>query len=389
MTRTTRATSGEASAAPAKSTRNVFKKRGVFGTEDNDDDPTQPTDELLAAFNKRSLTKMDKFLILGIEAMEGEGGNLALNFGVGLAMEEADAAAKNLPLDCHTKIYWRFIDLFVRRNGRSPHELHSGVFRQPEARRASSSSRRSPERRAPAMTRPVRGAPSESPEPPSRVRSGARVTKSTPAPTGRASKRRAPPLDRPPPAISESDSQFEKAFRYYQKLAYECAREGKTMPPMSAKMAISKEDYYNATDIGQQAGLEARERDQSNARVTGEAASPGKSPTRSSRSPGKQPAVNKAPESPVKAREPGRGTIDSTQNPEFIMVKGVEQQNPFHESMPAPEVWHRRMPPVFPFGETPFMAQVVSDQINADLSRSKSRSVYSVLIAANIDHHRP
>ena len=47
----------------------------------------------------------------------------------------------------------------------------------------------------------------------------------------------------------------------------------------------------------------------------------------------------------------------------------VLKPNPFFETMPAPEVWHRRMPPYFPFGETPYMEQVLSRQINADLAR--------------------
>lgn len=44
-----------------------------------------------------------------------------------------------------------------------------------------------------------------------------------------------------------------------------------------------------------------------------------------------------------------------------------EKENPFHETMPGVEVWHRRMPPFLPFGETPYMERVMSGQINRDL----------------------
>ena len=51
------------------------------------------------------------------------------------------------------------------------------------------------------------------------------------------------------------------------------------------------------------------------------------------------------------------------------MVEELGKRNPFHETLPAPEVWHRNMPPYFPFGETPFMEQEISRQIDEDLRR--------------------
>jgi hypothetical protein len=69
---------------------------------------------------------------------------------------------------------------------------------------------------------------------------------------------------------------------------------------------------------------------------------------------------------------PGRGAVRSATNPEYITFgKAKSKKNPFFETMPAPEVWHRRMPPFFPFGETPFMERVMSKQINDDLSKGK------------------
>lgn len=54
------------------------------------------------------------------------------------------------------------------------------------------------------------------------------------------------------------------------------------------------------------------------------------------------------------------------------MIAALNKRNPFHETLPAPEVWHRRMAPYFTFGETPYMQRLASDQIQEDLDRSKA-----------------
>lgn len=76
-----------------------------------------------------------------------------------------------------------------------------------------------------------------------------------------------------------------------------------------------------------------------------------------------------------------RGTITSSTNPPLINIVidqdthgndiVQERVNPFFETLPGPEVWHRNMPPYFSFGETKYMEQVISDQINRDLNRSE------------------
>lgn len=73
-----------------------------------------------------------------------------------------------------------------------------------------------------------------------------------------------------------------------------------------------------------------------------------------------------------------RGKIVSPTNPATITA--LNKPNPFHETLPAPEVWHRRMPPFFTFGETPYMQRVVSDQIQEDLDRSKKALLSSHLL---------
>ena len=58
-------------------------------------------------------------------------------------------------------------------------------------------------------------------------------------------------------------------------------------------------------------------------------------------------------------------------NPEYIPGSNNQKKNPFFETMPAPEVWHRNMPPYFPFGETPYMERQISQEISRDLAKGK------------------
>lgn len=75
------------------------------------------------------------------------------------------------------------------------------------------------------------------------------------------------------------------------------------------------------------------------------------------------------PPRPPHPNERGRDNIISPTNPH--MIESLNKPNPFHETLPAPEIWHRRMPPYFPFGETPFMEREISRQIEEDLARGK------------------
>ena len=74
---------------------------------------------------------------------------------------------------------------------------------------------------------------------------------------------------------------------------------------------------------------------------------------------------------PGEPSAPNRGSIHSITNPELIPDTSRAKKNPFFETMPGPEVWHRRMPPYFTFGETPFMERVMSRQIHNDLAGGK------------------
>ncbi|KAI7285161.1 hypothetical protein KC345_g1888 [Hortaea werneckii] len=63
-----------------------------------------------------------------------------------------------------------------------------------------------------------------------------------------------------------------------------------------------------------------------------------------------------------------RGPVHSSTNPQFIPNDPNQRPNPFFETMPAPEIWHQRMPSFFPFGETPYLERVKSRQIEEDLA---------------------
>ena len=85
----------------------------------------------------------------------------------------------------------------------------------------------------------------------------------------------------------------------------------------------------------------------------------------------KSAADDDAPLSKGQPSAEGRGANHSVTNPEFIPDTSTRRKNPFFETMPAPEVWHRRMPPFLPFGETPFMEREMSRQITEDLAKGE------------------
>ncbi|RMZ04603.1 hypothetical protein D0862_05239 [Hortaea werneckii] len=68
-----------------------------------------------------------------------------------------------------------------------------------------------------------------------------------------------------------------------------------------------------------------------------------------------------------------RGPVHSSTNPQFIPDDPKQRPNPFFETMPAAEVWHQRMPSFFPFGETPYLERMKSQQIEEDLAYDHSK----------------
>ena len=79
-------------------------------------------------------------------------------------------------------------------------------------------------------------------------------------------------------------------------------------------------------------------------------ASKGSGPRSGTRSPMKPtPADQGLPAGQPSAA--GHGTVRSKTNDYSIGGDPIQKINPFFEPLPAQEVWHRRMPPFFPFGE--------------------------------------
>ncbi|KAI7154333.1 hypothetical protein KC349_g7728 [Hortaea werneckii] len=68
-----------------------------------------------------------------------------------------------------------------------------------------------------------------------------------------------------------------------------------------------------------------------------------------------------------------RGPVHSSTNPQFIPNDPKQRPNPFFETMPGAEVWHQRMPAFFPFGETPYLERLKSQQIEEDLAYDHSK----------------
>jgi hypothetical protein len=91
---------------------------------------------------------------------------------------------------------------------------------------------------------------------------------------------------------------------------------------------------------------------------------PAGSPKRNRSAPGTEQVDESEPEQ----SKPG-DLITSRINPKKIEVGNKTIDNPFYETLPGEETWYSRMPHFPPFGETPFMEQQMSREINEDLAR--------------------
>ena len=94
-----------------------------------------------------------------------------------------------------------------------------------------------------------------------------------------------------------------------------------------------------------------------------------RSPIKPVASPRKSNSASNTSAKAGSTHESDRGLIISPTNLPKIPVLNADSR--FFETLPAPEVWHRRMAPYFTFGETPHMQKLASDQIQDDLQRSK------------------
>lgn len=114
-------------------------------------------------------------------------------------------------------------------------------------------------------------------------------------------------------------------------------------------------------------GSRAQRRPSSATRGKSSAASQPPAPPSSRRTSAASPTGTRPPHRNLS--DPSRGPVHSITNP--ANIHGTDKPNPFFESMPGPEVWHRNLPAYFMGGETPFMAAEVSREISADLARGE------------------
>lgn len=65
--------------------------------------------------------------------------------------------------------------------------------------------------------------------------------------------------------------------------------------------------------------------------------------------------------------------VEDEEHPEAGPAEGLVEysRSPWAEKLPRSEVWHHNLPPYFPFGDTPYMDEAMSQQIHDDLDKSK------------------
>jgi len=155
-----------------------------------------------------------------------------------------------------------------------------------------------------------------------------------------------------------------------------CIPDPSPGPASPAKQAQSKPEFDPVEQYNREGRVVAaatkRTRSKSPAPAPASPAkrSQSKSPTKRTASSRKSSVSSNASSTiPGYVHQNVRGNIISPTN--LPTVAELNQTNRFHETLPAPEVWHRRMPPYFTFGETPYMQKLASDQIQHDLNRSE------------------
>lgn len=133
-----------------------------------------------------------------------------------------------------------------------------------------------------------------------------------------------------------------------------------------------------SNDLASPSRTKNRSRSPAKRQASAGPASPNRKTSTTQSSGSRQPSRTTEDVTPLAAGQPSapnRGPIHSVTNPEFIPDSKAVKKNPFFETMPGPEVWHRRMHRFFPFGETPYMEREMSRQINEDLARGESQQL--------------
>ncbi|KXT04298.1 hypothetical protein AC578_7904 [Pseudocercospora eumusae] len=427
-----KAPSSKKVASPSK--KGKGRKRGSPDEDDSGYDPDQTTDEILAEFDGRTRTAIDKELIYQIRQYEDGRGSIGRNQAMMIVNLECEEEQQ---LNCNYKLYWRFRKYCEEEFGDwSPFSVHNprGPTRSPN--KLANAPDLLPSKRSPSRVSPKPAEPAPASSSPRRKQA---------AQPGRHEKRTAQPDEE----YDVSPAERAEILQEIEHQAFVQETRGKPMKPYHEfPDAISKADYNKAQRLGKKAAKErtqaafnthANQEEQSPrtygdsgvamhsqssprrraraankagddtapqfspSRVTPARSSPGRSlssprrqmattPARSptkSHSPGKR-HTTRSPAKPTYKRkhlengqgvwpkaDKGRGDVVPPIQKDWVEVSDLkdptkepqDRENPFFQTMPAQEVWHRRMPPYFPFGETPYMEKVMSDQINEDLAR--------------------
>ncbi|KAF7186298.1 hypothetical protein HII31_12373 [Pseudocercospora fuligena] len=446
-TSTKKAPSSKKLGSPSK--KGKGRKRGSPDEDDSGYDPDQTTDEILAEFDGRTRTAIDKQLIQQIRQFEEGRGSIGQN----QAMMLVDIERGEEKLDCNYKLYWRFRKYCEEEFGdRSPFRVLEprGPTRSPNKLANApvlSPNKKSPTRASPKPARPASASPSprrkQGSHPDRREKRTAQPDEEYgTSPTDRAEiieeierqafvqETRGKPMKQYhefPDAISRSD--YNKAQRRGREAAKERtqaafnthANQEEQSPRTYGDSGVvmhsqssPKRRVRPANKTASVAGSRDEDPPQlSPSRVTPARSSPGRSPSTPKRqmattmarsptkslSPGKRQQKADTPRSPARPTykrkhlengqgvwpksDKGRGDVVPPIQKDWVEVSDLkdptkepqDRENPFFQTMPAEEVWHRRMPPYFPFGETPYMEKVMSDQINEDLARGHEEAI--------------
>ncbi|KXS99245.1 hypothetical protein AC579_3920 [Pseudocercospora musae] len=453
VTSTKKAPSSKKYVSPTK--KGKGRKRGSPDEDDSGYDPDQTTDEILAEFDGRTRTAVDRVLIQQIRQYEdGEG-----SIGQNQAMMIVNIERGDEKLDCNYKLYWRFRKYceeefgdwspFCVLNPRGPTRSPNKLANAPDL----SPSKRSPSR---VSSRPAQPASASSSTRLTQTSQPSRHEKRTAQPDeeyGASPAERAEILQEIerqafiqetrgnpmkqyhefPDAISRSD--YNKAQRRGREVAKERTQAAfnthanqeeqtpNTYGDTGAVMHSQSSPKRRVRPANKAASVAESRVDNlpqlSPSRATPARSSPGRSPSSPRRqmartparsptkslSPGKRHQRADTPRSPAKPSykrkhlengqgvwpkaDQRRGDVVPPIQKDWVEVSDLKEptkepqdrENPFFQTMPAEEIWHRRMPPYFPFGETPYMEKVMSDQINEDLARGHGEGGKTATVA--------
>ncbi|CAK1354248.1 unnamed protein product [Cercospora beticola] len=412
------------SKAPATKTQTKDTQfRGPASESDRGYKTNESTADIIKAIDGRTLTSLDKRLVEAIDAFEANkrGYKTLSNEVARYVATQIETRPDDQPSTqkIHFQIYWRFRKLFEQKTGPWPVVEHDSTASGDESdedeeviESVEKLTRGGRKSKAPAATAPST----------SKKQSKARSSRPDGGSGDRKEKKLLKDVEDAVYAAAlehqddeSDDEQATRATRQKieaaQARGVERARHEAAMRAENAlhRYAHSRGQVRNIPEVDETGVVRSPQRGSARARAlppappakTPELPSPSKAadPRKAEQDRKAREAKRKADVQERKAVRDGkkafppnktswtpycseRGKIVSSTNPPLINIVidqdahgndiVQERVNPFFETLPGPEVWHRNMPPYFSFGETKYMEQVISDQINRDLNRKHS-----------------